>query len=86
MVESVTCRRLGDFPAERLAAHNSPLDRCTQHIVASAQMCLHRAVPQGLANKATGKVEHVTTRHDSPRVVTSNRRSVTLAVLARAPR
>ena len=85
MVESVTCRLLRDFPAERLAAHNSPLDRCTQHIVASAQMCLARSVQQGLANKATRKVEHVTTRHDSPRVVTSNRRNETLAVLARAP-
>ena len=86
MVESVTCRRLGDFPAERLAAHNSPLDRCTQHIVASAQMCLARAVQQGRANKATQKDERDITRHDSPRVVTSNRRNETLAVLGRAPR
>ena len=67
-------------------ARNQTSDGCTQHIVASAQMCLARSVQQGLANKATRKVEHVTTRHDSPRVVTSNRRNETLAVLARAPR
>ena len=86
MVESVTCRLYGTFPRERLTAHNSQLDRCTRHTVASARMCLDRSVHERLARKGAIKSERVTARHDSPRVVTSNRRNETLAVLARAPR
>ena len=86
MVESVTRDFVRGLKLAVATARNQTIDGRTQHTVASAQMCLARAVQQGRANKATQKDERDITRHDSPRVVTSNRRNETLAVLGRAPR
>ena len=81
MVESVTRDFAGTFASALATGHNRTLARCTPHIVASAPSYLARSVPQELARKGTRKVEHVHTRPESQRVVTSSRRAVAVAVL-----
>ena len=81
MVQSVTRDLYGTFASALATGHNRTLARRTPHTVASAPSYLPRSGPQELARKGTIKSERVTTRHDSPRVVTSSRRVVAVAVL-----
>ena len=81
MVQSVTRDLAGTFASALATGHNGTSVCGTHHIVASATHCLARSVPQELARKGTRKVEHVHTRPESQRVVTSSRRAVAVAVL-----
>ena len=86
MVESVTRDFVRGLKLAVATARNQTIDGRTQHTVASAPVTLARSEPQTRELEPAHKCQRVITRHDSPRVVTSNRRNETLAVLGRAPR
>ena len=71
----------GTFPSALATGHNGTSVCGTHHIMGSATGYLACSEPQELARKGTRKVLHVHTRPDSPRVVTSSRRAVAVAVL-----